>query len=157
MPAGPFQRAPQAPARPPSRAKVSNRTFLVACSFLFSCLNFLTGTPAVLSAPAASFVLSSRTVWSLGKTRCPEGATGQAGTTRFSSHVATGRTCWVHIQIATCSCSSPTQRIYGVHRRGESSVACASYQLSGDKNARALLARAFSFLRQWRRKHRVGS
>ena len=34
-------------------------------------------------------------------------------------------------------------------------MACASYQLSGDKNARALLARAFSFLREWRRKTRV--
>jgi hypothetical protein len=40
-------------------------------------LNFLTGTPAVLSAPAASFVFPSRTVWSLGKTRCPEELQGR--------------------------------------------------------------------------------
>src|SRR5260370_14365509 len=66
----------------------------------------------------------------LGQDALPGGTTGRAGTTRFSSHVATGRTCWVHIQIASCSGSSPTQRIYGVHRSVESAVACASYQSS---------------------------
>src|SRR5258708_12287383 len=79
------------------------------------------GALVLPAAPVLPCFFPCRTARSSSRRVAQENHTGKAGTSRFSSHVATQRTCSVPRQNATLSPASPTQRIYLIHSSQESS------------------------------------